>query len=184
MDGGYIFCGWENYWEPPEASSADYYTRYGWLVKLDSSGQTDWHVLHTAGTSSTFFSARQLPQGGYIVAGQIWDEVHSDWNGYLLRYAPETGIEDGGSPVPGLTLQASTNPFTSSVTIACEGDSIPSQLMVYDITGRLVRSLSDREGSTFLWDGRDASGTAVPTGTYLIQGAIDGQVSSIRVVKL
>jgi hypothetical protein len=86
--------------------------------------------------------------------------------------------------VPVLEMTASCNPFSSSVTIACEGEALPGQLMVYDITGRLIRSLSDREGSTFLWDGRDASGTAVPPGTYMIQGAIDGQVSSIRVVKL
>jgi flagellar hook assembly protein FlgD len=78
----------------------------------------------------------------------------------------------------------SCNPFNSSVTIACEGDPIPGQLMVYDITGRLIRSLSDREGSSFTWDGLDASGADVPTGTYLIQGAVDGQVSSVRVVRL
>jgi flagellar hook assembly protein FlgD len=61
---------------------------------------------------------------------------------------------------------------------------IPEELEIYDITGRLIRSLSDLQGSSFLWDGRDGAGTEVPTGTYLIQGAIDGQVSSLRVVRL
>jgi flagellar hook assembly protein FlgD len=56
--------------------------------------------------------------------------------------------------------------------------------MVYDITGRLIRSLSDREGSSFLWNGADASGSEVPTGTYIIQGAVDGQATSITVVRL
>jgi hypothetical protein len=81
-------------------------------------------------------------------------------------------------------MTPSCNPFTSSITITCEGESLPGQLMVYDITGRLIRSLSDRQGSSFIWDGMDASGADVSTGTYLIQGAVDGQVSSIRVVRL
>ena len=96
------------------------------------------------------------------------------------------GVEDDSTDVaePALVLSSSCNPFSSSVTITCSGPSLPGQLMVYDITGRLIRSLSDREGSSFLWDGRDGSGSEVPTGTYLIQGAIDGQASSIRAVKL
>jgi hypothetical protein len=88
-----------------------------------------------------------------------------------------------GGPTP-LSMTLSCNPFSSSVMITCEGPSLPGQLMVYDITGRLIRSLSNLEGSSFLWDGRDASAAEVPPGTYMIQGAVDGQVSSIRVVKL
>ena len=54
----------------------------------------------------------------------------------------------------------------------------------FNITGRLISSLSDREGSSFLWDGLDGSGSEVPTGTYIIQGAIEGKATSIRVVRL
>ncbi len=96
------------------------------------------------------------------------------------------GVEDDSSDVaePALLLGPSCNPFTSSVSIICEGTSLPGQLMVYDITGRLLRSLSDRQGSSFAWDGRDAAGDDVPAGTYLIQGAISGQISSVSVVRL
>lgn len=98
-----------------------------------------------------------------------------------LGIVDQEGGSGGAAP---LSMTPSCNPFTSSVTITCESDALPGQLMVYDITGRLIRSLSDREGSSFTWDGNDGSGTQVPTGTYLIQGAVDGQVSSIRIVKL
>jgi len=111
-----------------------------------------------------------------------------NYDGYGLCVYLNSTIQEGlegdvpsGEPP---TLDPSCNPFTSSVTIACEGPSLPGQLMIYDITGRLIRSLSDREGSSFLWDGRDRSGARVPTGTYLIQGAIDGQATSIKVVRL
>jgi len=191
MDGGYIFSGMGGFWWSPEsidmhsAPSDTGSTWDGWLVKLDAEGSTQWTIYHSLGNRSNYFnSVRQLQGGGYIVGGQIWDNTTSSWNGYLLRYAPEVGIE-GEDPSGGpLALQASCNPFMSSVTITCEGDALPGQLMVYDITGRLIRSLSDLQGSSFLWDGRDGAGTEVPTGTYLIQGAIDGQVSSLRVVRL
>ena len=111
---------------------------------------------------------REYPPGIYVVPNETIQE----------------GIE-GGEPVPGmLSLHPSANPFSSSVTITCEGEALPGQLMVYDLTGRLIRSLSDRQGSSFLWDGHDGSGEEVPTGTYLIQGAVEGRVSSLRVVKL
>ena len=96
------------------------------------------------------------------------------------------GVEDqeGGEGAAPLSMTPSCNPFTSSVTIACEGECLPGQLMVYDISGRLIRSLSDRQGPSFLWDGCDASGDEVPAGTYSIHGAVDGLVSSIRIVRL
>ncbi len=191
MDGGYIFSGYEGHFSWPGDSyslspPADTgQTWDGWLVKLDSLGQSEWHVHRVMGSRDVYFNhAVQLPQGGYIVAGQIWDEVHSDWNGYLLRYAPETGIEGEESVLGQLILHPSANPFSSSVTITCEGDALPGQLMVYDLTGRLIRSLSDRQGSSFLWDGHDGSGEEVPTGTYLIRGVVVGQASSLMVVSL
>ncbi len=96
------------------------------------------------------------------------------------------GVEDDSPSMAGpqLLLSSSCNPFSSSVTISCEGEALPGQLMVYDITGRLIRSLSDREGSSFLWDGRDGSGAEVPTGSYIIQGAVDGRATSIKVIRL
>jgi hypothetical protein len=119
-----------------------------------------------------------------------YSEVDMSLPGYWIRLGwfdhNYLGVEDDSSGVaePALVLSSSCNPFTSSVSVTCEGPSLPGQLMVYDITGRLIRSLSDRQGPLFLWDGRDGSGSVVPAGTYLIQGAIDGQVSSIRIVKL
>ncbi len=96
----------------------------------------------------------------------------------------QEGVE-GEEPVPGLlTLTPSCNPFTSSVTITCEGSSLPAMLEVFDITGRLIRSLNDPEGMSFTWDGRDGSGFSVPTGTYLVRGEVGGRLSSIRLVRL
>ena len=129
----------------------------------DFDGDGDPDVAVTRYDGST-----EYPSGVYIIPNET-----------ILE-----GIE-GGEPFPGmLSLHPSANPFSSTVTITCEGEARPGQLMVYDITGRLIRSLSDRQGSSFLWDGHDGSGEEVPTGTYLIQGAVDGRASSLRVVRL
>jgi hypothetical protein len=136
----------------------------------------------------SYMVAASNEEGDLFVA---YSEGDPSLPGYWIRlgwldhnYLGVEDQEEGGGGAAPLSMNPSCNPFNSSLTIACEGDALPGQLMVYDITGRLVRSLSDREGSSFTWDGRDASGAEVPTGTYLIQGAVDGQVSSIRVVRL
>ncbi len=128
---------------------------------FDEDGDTDVAVTRYDGST-------EYPSGIYVIPNETIQE----------------GIE-GEESVPGmLSLHPSANPFSSSVTITCEGEALPGQLMVYDLTGRLIRSLSDRQGSSFLWDGHDGSGEEVPMGTFLIQGAVDGQVSSLRVVRL
>lgn len=121
-------------------------------------------------------------QDGYYVA---WlEEGSAD---PTVVYVPRSGVEgiEGSSPEAGeLFLRSSSNPFTSSVTVLCSGSSIPDRLDVYDITGKLVRSLSDRQGDSFLWDGCDGSGSEVPIGTYLIRGAAEGRMSSLQIVKI
>lgn len=175
--GGYVYGG-ENKpnpdypWEEPS----------GDVALFDNGGNAIWSDYVVEAGCSRISSVSQLPQGGYIAAGEASD--NTGVRAVLILYAPETGVE-GDDPAPVLlALSPSSNPFTSSVTITCEGPSLPGQLMVYDVTGRLIRSLSDRQGSSFTWDGRDASGDEIPAGTYLIQGAVEGQVTSIRVVRL
>lgn len=106
-----------------------------------------------------------------------WEKIHS--------FTPGLGVEGEGGGTDGCAyLGASCNPFTSSVTITCGGETLPEQLTIYDVTGRPVLSLTDHQGSSFTWDGLDSSGMLVPAGTYLVRGAVDGQVASIRLVRL
>jgi hypothetical protein len=135
----------------------------------------------------TYMAATRNEEGDLFIS---YSEGDISIPGYWIRLGwfdhNYLGVEDDSSGIAGpvLVLSSSCNPFSSSVTITCSGPSLPGQLMVYDIMGRLIRSLSDREGSSFLWDGRDGSGAEVPTGTYMIQGAIDGRATSIKVVRL
>jgi len=60
-----------------------------------------------------------------------------------------------------------------------------TSLMIYDVMGRRVRALIDREmapGSTEVtWDGRDQGGAAVGTGMYFARMAAAGTSRVVRV---
>ena len=97
-------------------------------------------------------------------------------------------------PVPGTpTVLAGNypNPFnpttTFNFTLAKDGHAV---LGVYDLRGRLVRTLVDDTlpaGSydgAYRWDGRDGRGQAVNSGTYFYRLELDGQVVGARKMML
>lgn len=125
--------------------------------------------------------------GDIFVNYSEWDaSIHCNWIRLGWFDHNWLGIGDGGAGTtePDLELSPSCNPFSASLTITCSGSSLPGQLMVYDITGRLIRILAERLGSFFLWDGRDESGLEVPLGVYLILGSNEEQVSCIAALKV
>jgi hypothetical protein len=78
-------------------------------------------------------------------------------------------------PVSIALLQNHPNPFNSTTLIALTLNVSPGgqhvELMVYDLQGRLVRTLMNTDLSSghyvVRWDGKNALGVAVATGTYL-----------------
>ena len=84
-----------------------------------------------------------------------------------------------------LILHPSQNPFRESVKLTVEGDPLLDRLVVFDITGRLIRVLeNDSVNNTFLWDGRNTSGQEVSPGTYFIQASSAGMLTTVPLVKL
>jgi FlgD Ig-like domain/Cytochrome c554 and c-prime len=79
-----------------------------------------------------------------------------------------------GLPKAFTLVQNSPNPFNPSTTISYsvpEGNSVHVRLDVFDIRGRLVRTLVDntRDAGAYhvLWDGTDANGQNLSSGVYL-----------------
>ena len=60
----------------------------------------------------------------------------------------------------------------------------PVEVAVYDLAGRLVRVLADREQTggiyTEMWDGRSDSGEAVPPGSYVVSLAVDSGIGNFK----
>jgi hypothetical protein len=102
----------------------------------------------------------------------------ADWSCVLTvsvfeyPFGPTPSVSDrvlAGSPAP---LLISPNPSASAVRIAVPGAALaipsgPATLLVYDVSGRLVRRITGDLGGGFVWDGRDAEGRLVPAGVYV-----------------
>ena len=140
----------------------------------------------------------------------VWDDP-SQYGDLIL--AACVGIEETAShrlQATSSTLEQNyPNPFTRETQIAYSiwrmaepGDAISHEplaisLRVYDVTGRLVRTLADGEKKPGLykvnWDGRDDSGRAVSAGLYFYRlaahhtcgrQAVGGYVSTKKLVLL
>ena len=63
-----------------------------------------------------------------------------------------------------------------------------AEVAVYDLTGRLLGVLADRTYAasehSVVWNGKDASGRAVPSGTYVIRLSTDSSVEARKVMLL
>jgi len=97
------------------------------------------------------------------------------------------GIEaETESPISSgdLILHTSANPFFESAEITVISDPLPNQLNIYDLSGRIVRTLDNTGDRVFLWNGCDACGNEVPSGSYIIRGASEGLSGTLSVVKL
>jgi flagellar hook assembly protein FlgD len=85
--------------------------------------------------------------------------------------------------------QASPNPFYTETVIRY---AIPvkseASLRVYDLSGRLIATLVDREVESGMhvasWNGRDAAGSIVPAGVYLYRLAAGDYVAARKLILL
>jgi len=116
----------------------------------------------------------------------------ADYGLYLLTYEP-AGIEGEGISGIGIRQESSLfqnypNPFNPATSISfdvpgTEGEAVRVGLRIYDLRGRLIRTLVDTElvpgRHSVLWDGRDDSGVFVPSGVYLYR-LVAGGSSSVR----
>ncbi|MGB7055807.1 MAG: T9SS type A sorting domain-containing protein, partial [bacterium] len=97
-------------------------------------------------------------------------------------YPPDyVGIKEYGKvthlPTQTVLAQVIPNPFTEQLRIDYAldaNDYATAHLCVYDITGRMVRDLSDQlsvisHQSSVMWDSRDDVGRHVPAGVYFVK---------------
>jgi hypothetical protein len=111
-----------------------------------------------------------------------------DGNG-VFRSTSSTGIEDTQRPQEMILHPNYPNPFNPSTTI---GYRLPASgrttLKVYNLLGQEVRTLVDGPqmagGYEVVWDGKDATGRAVPSGVYLCRLAVGNRVQTNKMTFL
>ena len=101
-----------------------------------------------------------------------------------------TGTGIGPGPYAGLRLAVSPNPFRSVAVISFQLDSPgPTAVAVYDVNGRVVRTLMDMElgtgTQTITWDGTGDGGAPLSSGLYycLIRSGAVSQTTGICLLK-
>jgi hypothetical protein len=166
-------------------------SEFGFFRSLD--GGATWHRYNEGippAVMVTEMKALDLTwwdDGGYyIVAGTYGRSI---WKRNILLSDPSGLSQDGPGPAEAFRLRAVPNPLTSKSTInfeiPCAG---PVHLRVFDTQGRLVTTLLDKTlpaGSHRLkWNGRDARGREMPSGTYLIQLEVKGVRSGAKLTLL
>ena len=125
---------------------------------------------------------------------------------YNYSYSAEilpAGIDEAELPDKTI-ISAYPNPFNSTCKITVDFHSresgnpldaipeLPLRIEIYDITGKLVRTLGMGEGAprsalrtphSFFWDGTDNSGQPLPTGIYFIKPDGYNSISKITLIE-
>jgi hypothetical protein len=109
---------------------------------------------------------------------------------YAQKISAGGGVAAVAAPVSPTTgrmlVQNAPNPFGSGTALRFRLPSAgQARLSIYDVNGRLVRVLVDGElpagGHEAVWDGRDASGRGMGSGTYFARLLADGQRQTVRI---
>jgi hypothetical protein len=143
----------------------------------------------TYGTrQGTFAGIATAPGPG----GTGWDDSLEVTPSYgasalLLSLADRTGADDLVRPFR--VYQNFPNPFRSSTVIQFDlPERTAITLRVYDVQGRLVRTLEDDAFDAgrhqVTWDGKDEAGRGAPAGIYFYRLRTDREASVRRIVKI
>jgi hypothetical protein len=161
-----------------EYVKADLTTRPAGVAYTDTSG----YQTVTLGFGMEFMSDAPLPTGHYASGASDRVDLMANIMEYFAKEptGPGTGTEGNGVFLTKLS-QVHPNPFNPSTTIAYSlaGRSHVT-IRVYDVAGRVVRTLVDGEAEAgehvIVWDGTTDSGKQAASGVYFVrmEGTGDG----------
>jgi len=139
-------------------------------------GFTEHYAVGGLNSGSTYyFAIKTVDESGN------WSAISN----VVIMQAPVTGV---GDPAVELSLSAPwPSPANSSTRLAYSlPEAGPVELQVFDITGRLVRTVaSGWRGAgrgELVWDLSDVTGRAVQTGMYMMRVRLGGKDWSRRVL--
>lgn len=170
------------------------------LAIMDASGSFDYVTNWTWSDTDLPLASYALDIDGdgmtevVVHRGQRFNSVDAP-HGSGQYFVIETGLPadiplDNGLRGELKLEQLRPEPFQDDVGIdfALSNPDVVT-IRILDVTGRLVRSVSD--GQAFdagthhaVWDGRDARGEDVPSGAYFVQLSTDRKVDSRRITLL
>lgn len=162
-------------------------------IELSVDGGYTWpHVLvgSTPNDGSETVTLTNVATNTARIRVRSLGNVFFDISNASFRIEETVDVAEPVASQNGLVLHASRpNPAASTTAITFEMPRAGvAELRVYDMTGRLVRTLVngsiDAGSHEVTWNGRDDAGSAVSAGVYLYKLTFDGQSLSSRVTVL
>lgn len=141
-------------------------------------GAVDAGDLDGDGDLDLVFACLSLPTPG-------WDYQPSPNLVWLNTSNNQSTAVGGEAPAADRPLLAEPNPFNPRTTIRFDlAATVPARLAIYDLAGRLVRTLVDgalpRGSQRIVWDGMDDAGRSLPSGSYLARLAAGQESRTTR----
>lgn len=124
-----------------------------------------------------YHSALTYPHGNRYQLGEIRGAVDSLVAGF---------VSVPSATASGLSLSAGPNPMRAEAVIAMTlpRSDAAARVSVHDLSGRTIAVLHDGATAagalTLHWNGRDASGSLVPAGLYLVRARVGDEVLNRR----
>jgi hypothetical protein len=164
-----------------------------WTWELPLSGTPQWK-----GLDSTFDGYIILDDGHSAIYDPVRDRMIVFGGRYFYNSFDETWALQFGMPaassatVAGVTMglqPAYPNPFNPRVTIPFQlAHDGPVTLSIYDVSGRLVKTLADgwtsRGAHSVMWEGVGGSGERVASGVYFYRLTVGSRVETRKMVLL
>ncbi len=165
-------------WESPTAVPADAFRLRG------SRGGAAWDVAHGTADGRRFSATDASPllaAGGHVTYALDYREEGGSW-----LPVQETTVALAVPAAPAV-LQVAPNPFNPRTTVTFVMPRAGrASLAVHDLAGRRVVVLADRDyapgAQRVTWDGTDARGRALGSGTYVVRLVTDQGVRAAKVM--
>jgi hypothetical protein len=155
---------------------------------VDGDGWTELFVATTGGVMHGY----KMQVAGYG-ADELWWPMygHDRARTFCYGYEVPTAVDDGAATPPAVTALGAIypNPFNPTTRIAFDLSAEGSvEIAVYDVSGRLVATLVDRElpagrHETF-WNGETLDGRAAASGIYFCAMRAEGVMETKKIVLL
>jgi hypothetical protein len=166
-------------------------TQPGFGQGVQTAGQPWYEGSQTAYVTETVSLSPWLGQPDVRFRFMLRSDSGTRYDGFTFDTFTIAGVGvEPYSPVtdvPAVTRLAGVqpNPFNPSTTVRFElARSAQARVRVYDVSGRLVRTLVDGPRpagmQSVVWDGRDDAGQPAASGVYLVRMAADGVEQSVK----
>jgi hypothetical protein len=107
---------------------------------------------------------------------EVYECIDPEYRVYMSYLS--TGTDESRGALPqSISISLYPNPFNSSLAISIDGTI--SEIAIYDLLGKRIRSFSNVAPNIVIWDGRSDDGTSCASGIYFVK-ASSGDHSLVR----